>query len=567
VLDDRFFPTRARPWTRDQLYASPFNQFLRGWRVPQHSAAAARGAIVATGVFGEGEGLMAAVADPQRRLATGTLAESVAGVCRELLEECGDTTAEGVRQVLARLDAPLQVAVAGRISSGKSTLVNALIGRRVAPTAVGECTRLVTRFSYGTVDRVEVVLRDGSRRALPFDSEGTIPADVAHRAGVPLDQVSHLEAYLTSSLLTTLTVIDTPGLGSLETASAARATEVLDDTSRRAVTGAEAVLYVLTQAVRADDADALATFSAATAGRDAGPVNALALLNKADTVAPESVQGADGTVWQAATLLAAKQAELLGPRVADVLPVVGLLGETCASGRFDTADAEALRVLAGMNEATRTAMLLAADLFVSMDCPLDVAIRERLLERLDLHGIACAVRALSADPEMPVGRLRAALYTASGLAPVHRRLTEVLSARADAIKAAAALASLTTLAAGSGSAHEQHRVRGAIERLLALPQAHQLRMMEALTLLTTGMVELPADLVAEAVRLGSTTDPHSRLAMAGAATADLAATALERAGWWRSFASFGASPAQERVAHVVHRAYFLQWQDLTRARP
>ncbi len=372
---------------------------------------------------------------------------------------------------------------------------------------------------------------------------------------------------LTSSLLTTLTVIDTPGLGSLDTASAARATEVLDDTSRRAVTGAEAVLYVLTQAVRADDADALATFSAATAGRDAGPVNALALLNKADTVAPESVPGADSTVWQAATLLAAKQAESLGPRVADVLPVVGLLGETCASGRFDTADAEALRVLAGMDEATRTAMLLAADLFVSMDCPLDVATRERLLERLDLYGIACAVRALSADPEMPAGRLRAALYTASGLAPVHRRLTEVLSARADAIKAAAALASLTTLAAGSGSAHEQHRVRGAIERLLALPQAHQLRMMAALTLLTTGTVELPADLVAEAVRLGSTTDPHSRLAMAGAATADLAATALERAGWWRSFASFGASPAQERVAHVVHRAYFLLWQDLTRARP
>ena len=55
-------------------------------------------------------------------------------------------TAAGFREVLRRLSAPLQVAVAGRIKSGKSTLVNALIGRRVAPTDGGECTRLVTRF-------------------------------------------------------------------------------------------------------------------------------------------------------------------------------------------------------------------------------------------------------------------------------------------------------------------------------------------------------------------------------------------------------------------------------------
>ena len=46
------------------------------------------------------------------------------------------------------------------------------------------------------------------------------------------------------------------------------------------------------------------------------------------------------------------------------------------------------------------------------------------------------------------------------------------------------------------------------------------------------------------------------------AATELSAYALERAGWWRSFASFGATPAQSRVAHVVHRAYFLIWQQL-----
>lgn len=505
-----------------------------------------------------------AVGDAVRPRAGRSLLDEVSTACAGVVDQCTDATAEGVRQVIARLAAPLQLAVVGRISGGKSTLVNALIGRKVAPTAVGECTHLVTRFSYGTVDRIEVVLRGGRRLVLPFDAAGMIPADVATRAGVPVAQVSHLDVYLTSALLTELTVIDTPGLGSLDKESAARTTELLDETSRSAIAGAEAVLYVLTQALRADDAEALATFAAATDNREAGPVNAVALLNKADTIPPESVAGSRGNVWRAACLHAAAQAKLLGPQVADVLPVIGLLGETCASGSFDTADADALRVVASLDEDTRGAMLMAADLFLSLPCPLDVAVRQRLLSRLDLYGIACAVRALQADPEMTPGRLRSALHSASGITEVRTRVSEVFSGRAEAIKAAAALAALTSLAQASRSAPEQTLVRGVVEGLLALPEAHQLRMMQALTLLTSGAVALPAHLVEEAVRLGSSTKPSTRLAMPDADVRELAAAALERAGWWRSFGSFGASKGQERVAHVVHRTYFLLWQELTR---
>lgn len=279
-------------------------------------------------------------------------------------------------------------------------------------------------------------------------------------------------------------------------------------------------------------------------------------------MAPESVDGAGGNVWQAAQLLAAGEAQLLGPRVAEVLPVIGLLAETCESGRFEAADADALCVLAALDEDTRSTMLLAADLFLSIDCPVPVAVRQRLLEQLDLYGIACAVRALYADPAMGVGRLRAALHSASGMAQVRRCIGEVFSARADAIKAAAALASLTSLANESGDQVERQLVRSGIERLLRLPYAHQLRMMEALTMLTSGTVELPDALMAETVRLGTSTDPGVQLAMSGASAAVLASTALERAGWWRSFASFGASAGQAHVAHVVHRTYFLLWQQL-----
>jgi hypothetical protein len=508
----------------------------------------------------------------------GPLSAAVARLCEVLKPQVGERTAAGFQEVLRRLAAPLQVAVAGRIKSGKSTLVNALIGRRVAPTDVGECTHLVTRFQYGTVDRIEVVLADGRRRAQPFDASGMIPADL----DIGMDRISHLEAYLTSAVLRDLTVIDTPGLGSMDEASvtrthsllAAHGADELDPVSRSAVAGAEAVLYVVTQSVRADDRQVLAAFAAATASRDAGPVNAIAVLNKADTIPPESVQGsgqhrggdvwAVATVWAAAAALATKQAETLRPRVADVLPMVGLLAETAESGRFTSADADALRALAGCDEATRLTMLMSADLFTTLEVPVPAGARARLLERLDLHGVRVALDAIDAEPDITAGALRRRLLDASGLAALRDRVRTVFRARADGIKAAAALASLTALAQTSGDQGERQRVHDGIEVLLQQPEAHQLRLLEALTLVTSGAVAMPDDLAAEIVRVGGSSVVAEQLGMPGRPVSELAGYALERAGWWRSFASFGATPAQSRVAHVVHRAYFLIWQGLKR---
>lgn len=503
----------------------------------------------------------------QAKQLAGPLSAAVANLCVGLQPQVSPATAAGFREVLRRLSAPLQVAVAGRIKSGKSTLVNALIGRRVAPTDVGECTRLVTRFQYGTVDRVEVVFTDGRKQVLPFEANGSIPRDL----GVDVDGVSHIEAYLTNAVLRDLTVIDTPGLGSLDAASVARTESLLgagadpdglDPVSRNAVAGAEAVLYVVTQGVRADDQQALAAFTAATASREAGPVNAIAVLNKADTIAAETVEGSNGDTWQAAVLLAERQALTLKPRVADVLPVIGLVAESTETGGFTSADADALRKLAELDEATRETMLISADLFVGWECEVPVGTRTRLLEKLDLYGVRKALEAVDAEPNITAGALRRKLLDASGLHGVRAKLNAVFRSRADGIKAAAALASVTSLAAASGDPNERQRVHDAIEVLLAKPEAHQLRLLEALTLVASGAVAMPHDLVEEVLRFGSSPDVSEQLGLRGRPPHELMAYALERAGWWRSFASFGATPAQSRVAHVVHRAYFLIWQQL-----
>lgn len=496
----------------------------------------------------------------------GPLSARVARLCVELGPRVGRRMAARLAGVRRSLAAPLQVAVAGRISAGKSTVVNALIGRRVAPTGAGECTRLVTRFAYGPVDRVDVVLRDGTRRSLPFDDAGTIPAEL----GVQLGAVSHLEAYLTSAVLRGLTVVDTPGLAAPDDSSVRRAhqvlcggPEVLDEGSAAALTTAEAVLYVVTQTVRADDAELLAAFQAATGGRAPGPANAIAVLNKVDTVPPESVPGAGGDVARAGVLLAARQAEVLGRRVACVLPMIGLLAETAETGSFSSADARALAALAGIDPGTRGALLLSADLFTTLDAPVPAAVRGRLLRLLDLHGVAVALAALETDPQLSTGALRRTVLAASGLHQLRDRLDVVLRARADGIKAAAALSAVSALA-GQGEAGERTVIRDVVAALLAEPQSHQLRLLAAVSSVSSGAAPFPAELADEIVRLGGSAAVAEQLGLPGRPPGELASHALQRARWWRSFA-FDATPAQARIAHVVHRAYFLRWQELCAA--
>src|SRR3712207_468595 len=235
-------------------------------------------------------------------MTVGPLSARVATLCDEIVAGVRPEAAGQVEQVRQRLAEPLRVAIAGRLKAGKSTLVNALIGRRVAPTAVGECTRVVTRFRYGPADRIDVVCRDGVRRSLPLDDDGMIP----QRLGVPAARVAYVDVTLTSEKLRDITVVDTPGLASADVVVSARAEEAvgvspapfdadIDADSTFEVAAAEAVVYVFTQAVRADDVRALEAFRDASARLSSSPINALGVFGKVDTL----VAGA-GDPWPVA---------------------------------------------------------------------------------------------------------------------------------------------------------------------------------------------------------------------------------------------------------------------------
>ena len=93
---------------------------------------------------------------------------------------------------MRRLDEPLRVAIAGRVKAGKSTLLNALVGERLAATDAGECTRIVTWYRHALGYRVVADLRPSGdpRAAVPARGRR---ARRSSSASSPLESIERIE--------------------------------------------------------------------------------------------------------------------------------------------------------------------------------------------------------------------------------------------------------------------------------------------------------------------------------------------------------------------------------------
>ena len=126
-----------------------------------------------------------------------------------------------------RASAPhFEIAVFGRVSSGKSSLLNWWLGRELLPTGITPVTAVPTRIIRGETARVRIERAQGSPLEIPVEdiaayvSEQGNPGNAKHVLSVTLEAPS-------ARLEGGIRLVDTPGLGSLATKGAAKTLEYL----------------------------------------------------------------------------------------------------------------------------------------------------------------------------------------------------------------------------------------------------------------------------------------------------------------------------------------------------
>jgi GTP-binding protein EngB required for normal cell division len=106
------------------------------------------------------------------------------------------------------------LALLGQFKRGKSTLLNAIVGRPVSPVDVAPLTSTIIVIQQGTDERCEIQFSDGRREAVSFEEIGTYVTEEGNpgnRLGVQAAFV-----YLNHPLLSLgVRLVDTPGVGSV----------------------------------------------------------------------------------------------------------------------------------------------------------------------------------------------------------------------------------------------------------------------------------------------------------------------------------------------------------------
>jgi hypothetical protein len=469
-----------------------------------------------------------------------TLDAKLESICAKWEQKTEDPVSARLRTLALEVHRPLRVAVIGRVDAGKSTLVNALIHRKLAPTGNSETTKCVTRFRFDKNEVARLQLKSGKDRKIPWDAREKLPDTL----GVESQDVSFVDVTLSLDVLKRVTVIDTPGLDSIhlnvsaKTADFVKATEV------------DAVIYVFTGTVLDVDRQVLHDFRvASTSLLGKQSCNVLGVLSRADQMAP----GIGLDPWPEAHLLARDNTRQLGRDIGTVVPIIGLLAETANTG-FKEDYATAIRAISDYEFTT------IGD-FMNVPAPVSERTRRELVDLLQLYGLRHLVGA--ARSGFSAEKMRDMLVHVSNFSTLERAMQHRFVDRRLALKAVRVVAELEYFARDMSVANRKDLMQD-LEGIRTDQAMHDLAEIHALNLIATGDTGLSKEQSEEAVRLLTEREPSLQLGLEGMKVQDLLGAALSMADRWDKVRNSPTHHLRRETARIVFGSVEILRQKLER---
>jgi hypothetical protein len=461
-----------------------------------------------------------------------TVDEAVWAILHEALRLYQDSprASNWLRHHISRFDSPLRIAVAGRPGTGKSTVVNAVVGDEIAPIEVNG-GQVFTWYQDGPQPRATVYMPHGPAGDPPIGR-------VDRRLDIDLSQfesgqITRIVVDWPARVLRDAILIDTP--------------PIADDISEQIAGEADALLY-LTPQVHTMDVQFLQSIQDHPVAR-AAPVNAILVLSRADEVGGGRIDALPTAKQIARRHRRDARVRGLCQNVVAVSGLVGLAGRTMPEDVY-----AALVALAGAPRTETDDLLLSADRFTRSPHGVPASVRRELADRLGLSGVRLATALIRQGADTSV-KLGSELVQRSGLTELRDCIRRLFVERREVLKARSALLGLDVVLRmeprpGAG------KLVTDVERVLA--GAHEFHELRLLAGLLSGRTRLPEELDDEAQRLigGYGTDIEARLGFDRTPTESETQTALYDAlvRWREQSESPLLGSAERDAARVVVRS-------------
>ncbi|HUH53465.1 MAG TPA: dynamin family protein [Microbacteriaceae bacterium] len=425
-----------------------------------------------------------------------------------------------------RLEEPLRIALVGSLKAGKSTLLNGLLGERVAPTDSRECTKIVTWYHQGNIPTITGTLQDDKRINLPAkrqDDRLELELSAIHST-----QYKRIDVTWPAPGIEGVTLIDTPGIASISQDLSHQTDDFLLPDG--GASGADAVVYLL-RSLHESDIKYMRALHEHTKHGNAS-IASIAVLSRADELASgrlTAMLSINETVEKLRNHPELKQV------CETIVPVAGLLGMGAMTLR--QSEFSIFRKLAEIDPEETHKLLMTAERFITAkgeSLPTEQT-RINLVDRFGMYGIRLALASIRGgirDSE----ELSLELIRRSGLEELRRIIDVHFKQRQSALKAHSVMLALHKLL-------RSNKTAGAEEILLSVDEemnaTHTFDEMRLLGQINGRQLSLSA---ADITRLeyligGRGLDQATRLGCAGsrASREELLETAVKELKYWRDF--------------------------------
>lgn len=134
--------------------------------------------------------------------------------------------------IAKKCEEPFTLVILGEFKRGKSTIINALLGKQLAPINVTPETYTINEISFGHMQSVEAILENGQR--VPLVLEDITRENLEKRMKLFPAKISSVQIKDNAPILKNIRIVDTPGLSDLES---------LDKQVQEYIVNADAIMY------------------------------------------------------------------------------------------------------------------------------------------------------------------------------------------------------------------------------------------------------------------------------------------------------------------------------------